>query len=143
MSIVVIFNFFKNELFSVKERNDARSAKGPAADPNQKIGFVPRARVGGMKETGLASTSGRNAKKGETLDEESRLGLERVKANDADIDQDLDDINNAIAGLGNIAAQMRDEAIVQNKKLEMIDENMGRAADKQNVVNSRQKRYLN
>ncbi len=32
--------------------------------------------------------------------------------------------------------------MLQNKKLEMIDENMGRAADKQAVVNSRQKRYL-
>ena len=128
----------------MKERNDARSsAKGPSADPNQKVGFVPRARVNGMKESGLSSTSGRNGKKGESLDEESRLGLERVKANDADIDQDLDDINNAIAGLGNVASQMRDEAIIHNNKLERLDENMGKAADKQNVVNSRQKRYLN
>ena len=101
--LVHIFVFYR-----VKERNDARSAKAPA-EQNGKIGFVPRARVGGMKESGLASTSGRNAKKGETLDEESRLGLEKVKATDAEIDQDLDAITQSIAGLGNIASQMRDE----------------------------------
>jgi hypothetical protein len=94
---------------SVKERNEARSGKPSADEGNgkQKIGFVPRARVGGMKESGLASTSGK--KKGEALDEDSRLGLERVKAGDAEIDQDLDDINNSLAGLGNVAGQMRDE----------------------------------
>lgn len=131
------------DLRRVKERNEARAAKAPIEDKNQKIGFVPRARVGGMKESGLTSTSSRSGKKGEVLDEESRLGLDKVKAKDADIDQDLDEINNALAGLGNIALQVRDEAILHNKKLEMVDENMGRAADKQNVVNSRQKRYLN
>lgn len=64
-----------------------------------------------MKESGLSSTQSSKGKKGETLDDESRQGLERVKAKDAEIDNDLDEINAAIAGLGNIASQMRDEVI--------------------------------
>ena len=81
-----------------------------------------------MKESGRASTNTRNKKGtngnviqihivvlfysvliGEVLDEESRLGLERIKANDAEIDEDLNAITASIAGLGNIASQMRDE----------------------------------
>jgi hypothetical protein len=97
-------------LGSVKERSDKRavSAKPPSAGNSQaeKIGYVPRAKVGELKETGYSSRGGR---KGEALDDESRAGLERVKATDADIDQDLDSINQSLASLGNIAGQMRDE----------------------------------
>jgi hypothetical protein len=98
-------------LCSIKERSDKRAvtAKSPVAGGNsqaEKIGYVPRAKVGELKETGYSSRGGR---KGEALDDESRAGLERVKAADADIDQDLDSINQSLASLGNIAGQMRDE----------------------------------
>ncbi len=95
---------------SVKDRSDKRAAKA-AASPSQveKIGYVPKSRLNEMKASGLSSTQTTRGKKGEALDEESRLGLEKVKQADAEIDQDLDAINSSLASLGNIAGQMRDE----------------------------------
>ena len=99
-------------LCSVKDRSDKRAAKAATA-PSQaeKIGYVPKSRLNEMKASGMSSTQTSRGKKGEALDEESRLGLDKVKQADAEIDQDLDSINNSLASLGNIAGQMRDEVI--------------------------------
>jgi hypothetical protein len=44
--------------------------------------------------------------------------------------------------LGRIAGDMRDETVSQNAKLDKMQTNMERAAEKQTIVNARQKKLL-
>ena len=63
-----------------------------------------------MKATGLSSTSGRKGK--EELDDESKAGLQRVQANDREIDQGINSISNTLDSLTGIAGHMKEEVIV-------------------------------
>jgi hypothetical protein len=60
-----------------------------------------------MKASGLTST-GRNNRGKEELDEESRAGLARINQNDAEIDQGINDISRGLDDLADIAGQMRE-----------------------------------
>lgn len=138
-------------LGEVHERNEARKAEAAqranASKHADKIGYVPRNKQAELKESGLSSAGmmGKGGSRGtpadQQLDAESAAGLQRVKERDAEIDQGIDAIAQSIDNLGNIAGQMKDETVSQNRKLEKIEENMDRTTEKQTVVNARQ-RYL-
>jgi hypothetical protein len=69
-----------------------------------KIGYKPRNK--GLSESGLTAT-----KKGaeEGLDEGTRAGLAKLKQNDAEIDESLDDLGNSLDTIAAIAKQMNEE----------------------------------
>lgn len=129
---------------SVRGRNKERTAQrtggsGPAN--TEKIGYVPRSNLSTMKATGLSSSGGRRGK--EELDEESKAGLQRLQANDREIDQGVNAISNTLDNLAGIAGHMKEETQDQNRKLEQIEGNIQKASEKQAFINERQKGYLN
>ena len=136
-----------SQLNEVRERNQARMEKlKPKSQLSQadKIGYVPRAAQAKMAESGLTNSrmASHTGKAEEQLDEDSAAGLAGLKATDAEIDQGLDRISNAIDRIGNIAAAMGQEARSHTDKLEKINESMVKTADKTTVVNARQKHLL-
>lgn len=134
----------KNEaIASVRSRNKERTAQrtGGNAQATEKVGYVPRSNLSNMKASGLSSSGGRKDK--EELDEESKLGLQRVQAADREIDQGINAVSSTLDAISGIASDMREETESQNKKLDQIENNMQRATEKQAVVNMRQKNYLN
>mmetsp|Transcript_16185 Transcript_16185/g.16925 ORF Transcript_16185/g.16925 Transcript_16185/m.16925 type:complete len:351 (-) Transcript_16185:297-1349(-) len=130
----------------VRARNKERvSQRQAAAAANQsqtdKIGYVPRSNISTMKASGLTSTN-RNNRGKEELDEESKAGLSRINQNDAEIDQGINEISRGLDSLADIANKMKEETQSHNKKLEAMDANMQQATDKQTVINARQRRFL-
>lgn len=102
---------FLFELISVRGRNKERTAQrtgGGAAATNEKVGYVPRSNLANMKASGLSGTGGSRKGK-EELDEESKAGLQRVQANDREIDQGINSISNTLDNLTGIAGQMKEE----------------------------------
>lgn len=133
------------KLAEVKERNAARVSKQPAASSAEKIGYVPRARAGGVNlaQSGLTSSSMSGGKKGgasqEPLDSESAAGLSRLKQRDEEIDKGVDVIGRTLDNIGNIAKTMNEETKTQNSKLNTLSAAMDKASNKQAVVNARMK----
>jgi hypothetical protein len=131
----------------VSQRNEERKNKAAASRQADKFGgYVSRNKnAGTLQESGLTSTSlagGRRGGADQELDAESAAGLARVKETDAEIDAGIDAISRTIGNIANMSSQMRDETATQNAKLEKMDENMGRAMQKQTVVNARQRQLL-
>ena len=127
----------------VKERHQARLDKvKPTVTQAEKIGYVPRAQQARMTASGLTATT--MHKKGllEELDEDSAAGLQALKNNDIEIDQNLDGISQTLDKITDISKAMRDEVTAQNAKIEKIDAAMTRVGDKQTVVTARSKYQL-
>ena len=80
-------------------------------------------------------------KKEDDLDEDSRRGLAKIKQQDAEIDEGIDEIAKQLDNLGNIASSMNQEVKNQNVKLDKMESTMQKVSEKQTVVNARQ-RYL-
>lgn len=111
----------------------------------EKIGYVSRQQVAGLKQTGLVSSSMMNKNKNnpdQILDEESAEGLKEVERDDAEIDAGIDSIDSSLDRLNIIAGHMKDETIIQNKKLEKMENAMQTAGEKQSVVNNRLKTHI-
>lgn len=125
----------------IKERNAARIGSKPTSQA-EKVGYVPRSRQAGMTASGLTSAGMIKGKKQDDLDEDSANGLAQLKANDNEIDAGLDAISSVLDNLGGISSTMKSEIHTQNAKLDRLDQGMQRAADKQAVVNARQKKLL-
>ena len=86
-----------------------RVAGGKASSTQaEKIGYVPRAQQKALAETGLSKSS-----KPENLDAESSAGLARLRQNDAEIDQGLDEISNSLDSLAGISRAMNDEVTIE------------------------------
>lgn len=117
---------------------------GGGPTQGEKIGYVSRQQVAGLKATGLVSGGmmGRNKGAHQELDEESAAGLRQVEKDDAEIDQGVDEISSAIDRLNTVAVNMKDETVAQNKKLEKMEASMQSAGEKQSVVNNRLKRHI-
>lgn len=118
---------------------------------------MPRTQHKTITETGLSKST-----KPENLDAETRAGLAKLKQNDAEIDDGLDEISNSLSTLANISKAMNEEvsfwimkvcaslfvnyyfpqARSQTSKLESLTNNMDKAADKQAMVNAHLKRQL-
>jgi len=134
---------------SIRERQDARGQKqrltqGATTTQAEKIGYVPRNRQTNLTASGLSSASIANRKgkaEDQELDSESAAGLARLKAQDSEINDGLDDISRSLDNLGNIAGAIKDEATTQKSKLERMENSMQKTGEKQTVVNARQ-RYL-
>lgn len=100
---------------SVRDRQAHRvgviSAAGGSGREKEKIGYVPRGKSG-LTASGLTSAGmmGRNGPgPDQTLDEESQARLDKLKADDEEIDAGLDGISSIIGNLGNIAGNMNSE----------------------------------
>lgn len=98
----------------IRSRNAERVEKSrPSATQAEKIGYVSRNNVSTMKASGYSSTSrGRGKGKDEELDEESRQGLEKIKANDAEIDAGIAEISRTLDSIGGIASLMKEEVFL-------------------------------
>jgi hypothetical protein len=128
----------------VKERSQARKDKvKPVVTQAEKIGYVPRSQMARMTASGLTSNA-MNKKGGfrEELDEDSAAGLQTLKNNDAEIDQNLDGISSTLDKITDISRAMREEVGAQNGKIEVITKKMEHVAEKQTVVTARSKYQL-
>lgn len=125
----------------VRSRNKERANKNGAGanGTNGNVGYVARANISTLKASGL--TSGGKGKQ-EELDDETRAGLNKLQANDAEIDAGISVIGNSLDNLTDIASAMKEETLNQHKKLQMIDDAMQSTSEKQAVVNARQRKYL-
>ena len=94
---------------SVRSRNKERTAQrtGGNAQATEKVGYVPRSNLSNMKASGLSSSGGRKDK--EELDDESKLGLQRVQAADREIDQGINAVSSTLDAISGIASDMREE----------------------------------
>lgn len=131
----------------IQQRHASRLAAKPGAPTQgEKIGYVSRQQVAGLKASGLASAGMMGGKnKGapdQDLDEESAAGLKAIRDEDAEIDAGVEDISNAMDRLHTVAGHMKEETMAQNRKLDSMDSAMQRAGEKQAVVNQRLKRQL-
>ncbi len=127
---------------AIRERNAARQQKASAGSTQgEKIGYFSRNKQTALTESGRTSAGMTKGKKEDDLDDESKAGLARVKQQDAEIDEGIDQIAKQLDNLGNIASSMNEEVKNQNAKLEKMDNSMQRVTEKQTVVNARQ-RYL-
>jgi len=127
----------------VKERSQARKDKiRPVVTQAEKIGYVPRSQMARMTASGL--TSNAMNKKGfrEELDEDSAAGLETLKSNDREIDQNLDAVSATLDKITDISKAMREEVTSQNKKIDTITNKMENVAEKQTIVTMRSKYQL-
>ena len=107
----------------------------------EKIGYVPRSQMARMTASGLTSNT---TKKGirEELDEDSAAGLQTLKNNDIEIDQNLDGISSTLDKITDISKAMREEVSSQNTKIDTITKKMEGVAEKQTVVTARSKYQL-
>lgn len=121
----------------IKARNDARTTNKAGSSQAEKIGYVPRSQLKNLAESGFSKTN-----KDENLDDDAKAGLGRLKQNDTEIDQGLDEISNSLDTLTNISQAMNEEARSHTSKLDKLANSMDKVADKQSVVNSRLKRQL-
>lgn len=129
---------------AIRERQDARVAKNRADKTGtqaDKVGYVPRNRGAAPTASGLTSSAmNRGGKKDDQdLDPESAAGLAKIKAQDSEINDGLDNISRALDKIGNIAGSINDETKAQNKKLEKMEGSMQNTMEKQTVVNARLK----
>lgn len=94
-----------------------------------------------MTASGLTSNT---AKKGftEELDEDSAAGLQTLKNNDLEIDQNLDGISSTLDKITDISKAMREEVRAQDGKIDAITKKMENVAEKQTVVTARSKYQL-
>lgn len=108
----------------------------------EKIGYVPRAQQARMTASGLTSTTMHRKGVAEELDEDSAAGLQTLKNNDLEIDQNLDGISATLDKITDISKAMREEVTAQNAKIDKIDASMTKVGDKQTVVTARSKYQL-
>jgi len=94
-----------------------------------------------MTASGLTSNT---TKKGftEELDEDSAAGLQTLKNNDLEIDQNLDGISSTLDKITDISKAMREEVRAQDGKIDAITKKMENVAEKQTVVTARSKYQL-
>lgn len=78
---------------------------------NEKITAPSRANISAMKSTGYTST-GRNNRNKEELDQESQEGLARINQNDQEIDQGINEISHGLDQLADIANLMKEEVYI-------------------------------
>ena len=121
----------------IKARNDARTANKAGSSQAEKIGFVPRSQLNKLSESGFSKSN-----KDEQLDDDSKAGLGRLKQNDQEIDEGLDEISNSLDTLTSLSQAMNEEARSHTSKLDKLSNSMDKVADKQSLVNSRLKRQL-
>ena len=109
-------------LQEVKERNTARVTQQRAPNQGEKIGYVPRAQIQGMKASGLTSAGMMRGHHGgsDELDEDSATGLANLKRADQEIDEGIDKIANTLDNLAGIASGMRSEVTSQTAKIEKV-----------------------
>eukprot|EP01038_Epipyxis_sp_PR26KG_P005192 gene5192-7226_t len=134
----------------VRDRANARTLK-PAANTGsrqtEKLGYVPRNKqAASLAPSGLSSAGmmgkSKNPDPSQDLDSESQAGLDKIRQEDAEIDESLDAISRTIDNLSNISKTMREETLDQNRKLDKMDDKMEVAAGKQTVVNARLRHIL-
>jgi hypothetical protein len=96
-----------------------------------------------MTASGLTSNA-MNKKGGfrEELDEDSAAGLQTLKNNDLEIDQNLDGISSTLDKITDISKAMREEVRAQDGKIDAITKKMENVAEKQTVVTARSKYQL-
>jgi hypothetical protein len=111
---------------------------------------VPRNKATPLKESGLTSggmihggDKNKNYNKNQELDAKSAAGLQKLQDNDAEIDAGIGAIDASLGRLGNIAGQMKDEAVIHSNKLDQMDTKTAKATEKQTVVNARQRHLVN
>lgn len=132
----------------IQARHASRVGKPSAASSGstqgEKIGYVSRQQVSGLKATGLMSGSMMGKKKGadQELDAESAAGLREVERDAREIDDGIDEIGNSIDQLHTMAGHMKEEVDTHNKKLERMENAMQKAGEKQVVVNKRLKGHI-
>ena len=125
-----------------------KSGGAAAGGPTQaeKIGYVSRQQVAGLKSTGLASAGMMGSKNknaaDQELDDESAAGLKEVRDADAEIDAGVSDISDSMDRLQNMASTMGTDIKEHDKKLDKMNAAAQRAGEKQVVVNQRLKRQL-
>jgi len=127
------------------QKGGANSPVGGGSTQGEKIGYASRVQVSTMKASGLTSAGmmgGKKNQQDQELDAESAAGLKQIQDDDADIDNDINDVSNAIDRLGNLASNMKEEALSHNKKLDRLDTAMQTAGEKQAVVNNRLARQI-
>lgn len=95
-----------------------------------------------MMASGLTSSNMNRKGIKEELDEDSAAGLQTLKNNDVEIDQNLDGISATLDKITDISKAMREEVVAQNSKIETIDKKMQNVAEKQTVVTARSKYQL-
>lgn len=78
----------------------------------------------------------------EELDDETSAGLERLKQKDAEIDQSLNDVLRIVDNLDQIAGAINEETKQQAWKTAAVEQNLTVVAEKQAIVNARQKKLL-
>lgn len=127
----------------IHKRQEDRKVKAAASKQAEKLGYTPRNRAGnGPTQSGMSSAGMLRGKPQDELDDESAAGLAKVKAQDAEIDAGLDTLCRTMDNLSGIASAMRDEAVTQTTKLDLLDNQMEKTMQKQTVVNARQRHLL-
>lgn len=104
-------------LRSVKERQVQRgviSSSASSSARGKKVEYVPRGK-GNLVASGLTSGgmmgSGGGGGGDQRLDEESQLGMNKLKENDDEMDDELDAISEIVGRMGVIAGDMNEEVI--------------------------------
>ena len=92
---------------SIQERQNARKPAG-GSKQGEKIGYQARNRPVSLADSGLTNTNN-NRTADSPLDDDSRIGLNRVKDRDAEIDKGINEIANSIDRLNAIANTIKDE----------------------------------
>lgn len=134
------------QLNKVRERSHARATNKPqqVVSGTNKITYVRRNNdASNLQETGFSNNKAGFTRGGnkQQLDAESAADLQNVQANDDEINAGIDSIGSTLDTLAGISHNIKDEAIEQNAKLDIMDNKMQKGTEKQTVVNARQ-RYL-
>lgn len=130
---------------AIRARNAERQtqAKGGAGSSQaREIAYATRRPKGAPVESGRTTKFGGGKDKDDDLDEDSRRGLAKVKQNDAEIDEGIDEIAKGLDKLDQIASHMNAEVRVQNAKLDKMDNTMQKVAEKQTYVNAQARQLL-
>jgi len=90
----------------------------------------------------MTATGRAKKKSDEAIDDETRAELDSLKQTDKEINRQVGKVGDSLDVLANIAKDMKDETLSQNRKLEQLETNMNYATDKQAVVNARAKGFL-
>ena len=124
-------------------RQASNMAKAQQSVQAEKIGFVPRAKGGRVTNVEFKASGHVHANKDdETLDEESKAGLERLNATDREIDDMVDEVSGQLDRLHDMAGAFNEEIRSQTAQTQRMEEQLGKATAKQAVVNARAKRLL-
>lgn len=126
-----------------KENNDAETGKTTASSMVSKGNPRVRSKVVKRppKRTDLLSSDLANPAVAK-LDDESKMGLNRLVKNDNDIDVMLDQTAASLDRLKDLSVAMQEETQTQNKNMDKLTETVDKANSKQAVINARVKRNL-